>query len=107
MNSTGYCQPLDVGVFRSFKAGLRRLCTQEIAHQSIDGDFHIKEMNQRGFKGNAIGGWFASILAELAVQPKIRLNSWKHFICSTQTDFDETLASGLQQTLQLHRTIRA
>eukprot|EP00971_Amphidinium_carterae_P110731 2193480-Amphidinium_carterae.1 len=59
-NSTGYCQPLDVGVFRSFKSRLLTLCTQEIAQQSIDGDFDITDLNQRGFKRQAIGGWVAS-----------------------------------------------
>eukprot|EP00971_Amphidinium_carterae_P214664 4260003-Amphidinium_carterae.2 len=64
-----------------------------MAEKSIVGDFDIKELNQRGFKRKAIGGWIASILAELAVRPEIRLNSWKLVVCSTQADFDETLAS--------------
>eukprot|EP00971_Amphidinium_carterae_P123053 2436305-Amphidinium_carterae.1 len=45
----------------------------KLSNESIDGDFDMKELNQRGFKRNAIGGWIASILTELAVQPKISL----------------------------------
>eukprot|EP00971_Amphidinium_carterae_P106916 2117554-Amphidinium_carterae.1 len=27
------------------------------------------------------------------LQPRIRLNSWKHLVCSSQADFDETFTS--------------
>eukprot|EP00971_Amphidinium_carterae_P110730 2193479-Amphidinium_carterae.1 len=76
-NSTGYCQPLDVGVSEvsnpvSEPCALKRL--------------HSKPLT-------AIGGWVASVLTELKSQPRIRLNSWKQLICSSQADFDKTFAS--------------